>query len=301
MDFRLMEYLLFNFRQVGSTYQQVLPGSATIMTTDPANIQAILSVSNPEWGIGMRRKVTLPLFGDGIFTQDGLEWKHSREVLRPNLVHRKYEDLEPLRGPVEDLIELLSEKTSPVIDFEPLFFRLALDVTTNFLFGESVGSLRSAQGPFECALDSALAIVSKRIRFQKLYWLVGGKEFRQACKTVHDFANRIIERRLGEKSEILEDSEVAFVRRLAMDFPDRDAIRGQVISTLLAGRDTTASLLTWTLFLLVRNPRVMQKIRGEIASINQNDHELRRTDLLSLKYLQNTLKEGESWGRQPLW
>lgn len=56
--------------------------------------------------MGPRRKVMFPFFGDGIFTQEGAAWKHSRELLRPQFVHKQYEGLEVFRETVDNLIEL---------------------------------------------------------------------------------------------------------------------------------------------------------------------------------------------------
>lgn len=93
--------------------------------------------------MGPRRKVMFPFFGDGIFTQQGDTWKHSRELLRPQFTHRQYEDLELFREAVDNLIDILPE--SGVVDLQPLFFRLTLDTTTAFLFGDSVDSLKTAE------------------------------------------------------------------------------------------------------------------------------------------------------------
>jgi cytochrome P450 len=49
------------------------------------------------------------MFGDGIFTQEGPEWKHSRDMLRPQLQHKQYETLEVLQTAVDDLIQRIQE------------------------------------------------------------------------------------------------------------------------------------------------------------------------------------------------
>lgn len=92
--------------------------------------------------MGARREMLFPMFGDGIFTQEGAAWKNSREPLRPQFAHEHYEDLSVFRDALDDLIEA-STGSREVIDLQPLFFRLTLDTTTAFLFGESVESLRA--------------------------------------------------------------------------------------------------------------------------------------------------------------
>ena len=194
------------------------------------------------------------MFGDGIFTQEGAAWKHSRELLRPQLVHRQYENLELFAEPIDDLLNALPQ-VGGVVNLQPLFFRFTLDITTAFLFGESIHSLESPdaaqENTFAGAFDFAQKYVVKRFRLLDLYWLIGGKKFHEACQTVHDFADHIIDQNLSSKSEGPHDSQdnarYVFLRSVAKAYPDREALRGQIINILAAGRDTTACLLSWTL------------------------------------------------------
>lgn len=47
-------------------------------------------------------------------------------------------------------------------------------------------------------------------------------------------------------------------------------------------------------FLLVRHPRVMEKLRSEISNLPAQEGEITRADLRNLSYLQNILKESKS-------
>jgi len=201
--------------------------------------------------MGVRRPITFPMFGDGIFTQEGAPWKHSRELLRPQFVHKQYEDLEVFREPVENLINILST-IDGVGDLQPLFFRLALDVTTAFLFGESVQSLKAPQSTgeqtFAEAFNTAQKYVAKRFRLLDLYWLIGGRKFQDSCNAVRHFADQIIDRNLSRGAEgQKKEKKYVFLTNLAKSTPDRNALRGQIINILAAGRDTTACLLSWVL------------------------------------------------------
>ncbi|KAL8830337.1 MAG: hypothetical protein Q9170_005773 [Blastenia crenularia] len=204
--------------------------------------------------MGPRRKVMFPLFGDGIFTQSGDAWRHSRELLRPQFVHKQYDDLELFREVVDNLISVLPEKG--VVDLQPLFFRLTLDTTTAFLFGESVNSLQAldpaGESTFASAFNSAQDFVAKRMRLQNLYWLVSGRKFTAACEDVHRFADQIIDRNLSRDKE---------------------------------GSDPGN-------FLLVRHPEVLAKLRKEI-SLLKGRMEVTRSELRNMNYLQNVLKESK--------
>ncbi|KAI0400446.1 cytochrome P450 alkane hydroxylase [Xylaria palmicola] len=293
---RLMELFLFHFRQTGYTLKQVFLLTPAYGTVDPANLEAMFSTNFSDWSFGPRRDITFPMFGDGIFTQEGDAWKHSREILRPQLAYREYEDLELFREPVEDLLQILP-KTGGVVDLQPLFFRLTLDVTTAFLFGKSIHSLLtpkdSKEQTFAQAFDTAQSYVASRFRLLDLYWLIGGREWRDACAKVQMFADQIIDENLSnsETTDGQNDGRYVFLKSVAKASPDRASLRGQIINILAAGRDTTACLLSWTFFLLVRHPRVMEKLRAEISALPVIEEETTRADLRNLNYLQNILKE----------
>ena len=205
-----------------------------------------------DFGMGPRRQIMFPLFGDGIFTQDGPEWKHSRELLRPQFSYRCYHNLDIFREHVDNLISSLPP-SGQIVDLQPLFFRLTLDTTTAFLFAESVYSLRAAkkagETAFARAFNTAQAYMAKRYRLQDLYWLIRGKELTECCAIVHDFADAILDRTLdqGGSTGKERDSRYTFLDAVAESTPDRKALRHQMINILVAGRDTTACLLSWTL------------------------------------------------------
>jgi cytochrome P450 len=205
--------------------------------------------------MGPRRAITFPMFGDGIFTQDGSAWKHSREILRPQFLHKQYENLEVFNQAVDDLLEAISEEAisdaGNVVDLQPLFFRLTLDTTTSFLFGESIRSLRApdstGEQTFADAFNMAQEYVAKRFRLQDLYWFIGGCKFMKACEVVHSFADKIIDRNLSASRSSEKLSQYVFLDSLAQSTPDRTMMRGQIVNILAAGRDTTACLLSWIL------------------------------------------------------
>jgi cytochrome P450 len=67
---------------------------------------------------------------------------------------------------------------------------------------------------------------------------------------------------------------------------DRKVLRDQLVSILLAGRDTTASTLSFTFYELARHPEVFQKLRAEIIDTVGLDRPPTYNDLKSMKYLQ---------------
>lgn len=143
------------------------------------------------------------------------------------------------------------------MDLQPLFFLLTLDVTTAAVLGKSTNSLQDQGGKvglaFANAFDTGQRYLAVRGRLGDLYWLFGGKKFGAACNFVHCFVDKIVADALNKQgdensSEVEKENEnYLFLDALIARTRDPKIIRDQLINVLLAGRDTTACLLSWTL------------------------------------------------------
>lgn len=196
------------------------------------------------------------MLGDGIFTQSGPAWKQSRDILRPIFNDRKTEYFFHIKNAVNILLLRLKEEAArSVVDLQPLFFLLTLDVTTAAVLGSSTNSLQD-QGSkvglqFADAFDQGQHYLAIRGRLGDFYWVMGGKKFKKACKFVHGFVDNIVSDGLKRKNqshkEDLRDEGYLFIDALMRETRDTKVIRDQLVNVLLAGRDTTACLLSWTL------------------------------------------------------
>lgn len=137
-----------------------------------------------------------------------------------------------------------------MIDLQPLFFRYTLATTTSLIFGQPMDTFKAAeQDTFARCFDYASLISSYRVRLQDLYWLYSPSEFKNSCQTVKAFASIFVNRALrdGEKGATSQDvGRYAFIQDLHNELRDPKLVRDQLVNVLLAGRDTTACLLSWT-------------------------------------------------------
>ena len=290
---RLNEKFLSYFTQLGNTIDHCFLGTLAFSTTDPANIEALLSSKIDDFDSGKRRDSMIPLLGHGIFTLDGEAWKHSRNMLRGPTQYRHYENLEIFKEGLDDLIDILSRQTG-VVDLQPLFFDLTLDVSTAFLFGESVRSLKetdtsTGEGQnFTKAFNTAWEVMAWRFRLPDQAWMIQPFKFRKGCEGVHHFADRIIERNLSSQEPQKNTNVLSLLAEVTTD---RNALKGQTLNLLAAGRDATACTLSWTFFLLLRHPSVLKKLREEISTHCPNPADISRSDLKKIRYVQNVMRE----------
>jgi cytochrome P450 len=112
-----------------------------ISTIEPENIKTILATKFQDYSLGNRRKeVFLPVFGHGIFANDGAAWERSRSMVRPNFTRQQVADLDMFETHMSHLIDSIPRDGSTV-DLQDLFFGLTMDSATEFLFGKSTNTL----------------------------------------------------------------------------------------------------------------------------------------------------------------
>ena len=213
-------------------------------------------------------------------------------------------DLDTFETHIQHLIAKLPRDGTPV-DLQPLFFQLTLDSATEFLFGESVDVLRSPAGSeqqlFGKAFDYAQTELTHRVRLGPFLWMYRNKEFDIACKRVHNFVDKFVVRalefrrahRAGEKSnDEKEKGKYIFANELALATDDPMQIRAELLNILLAGRDTTAGLLSNTFYVLAHRPDVWAKLKSEVDQLEgqRPDYETLR----NMKYLKFVLNECKS-------
>jgi cytochrome P450 len=166
----------------------------------------------------------------------------------------RFQNFEQIRDCVNNLIACIPEHGK--VDLQPLFFRLTFDTTTFLLFGQQMSSLKSEgiasrESDFAHAFTLAQGYLADRGRLGKFYWLVEGREFRNACKTCHAFVDAAVGKALEKMSDAAaKDSRkenYIFLDALVRDTRDPKVLRDQCLNILLAGRDTTACCLSWTL------------------------------------------------------
>ncbi|GAB7366215.1 hypothetical protein MBLNU230_g7774t2 [Neophaeotheca triangularis] len=281
-----------------NTFTATALGRKSIITIEPENLKVIQAKDHKKWSLGTRRKIAFqPLLGKGIFTTDGAEWHHSREMLRPNFTRTQVGDLPTFERHVAHLISAVPRDGSTV-DLSELFFRLTIDSATEFLFGSSTESLtKGSSAGFAEAFTTSQDHIANMSRWGKVAALFPtDPNFDKNVKFVHDFVDYYVDQTLARRPELLVEKSNAdkkgryvFMEEMVRQTDDRIRIRSECLNILLAGRDTTASLLTNTFSVLSKRPDIWQRLQDELAPLCGDAPSF--DQLKDLKYLRAILNE----------
>ena len=326
----MLDDLIFaRFKQEGTwTYTHTtLFGEHLLHTAEPRNVQAVLATGFKDFEIGkIRHHQFGPLLGLGILTSDGPAWEHFRALLKPQFSREQISDLNAAERHTQHLFQALPVKEDGWTDggdILELFYRLTLDVGTEFLIGRSVNSQLAAldkatskgdatvtddaQALAEAYFRDGFALAQEtlmwRIRMQSLYWLMDSKAFRKACAMSHRFIDHYVgialdpARLAAEKTARVTDGtkeKYVLLDKLADSTRDPIELRDQLLQLLTAGRDTTATTLGFVFWNLARRPAAWMKLRAEVhrnfGTVGQGE-EITFAKLKSARYVQYVINE----------
>ncbi|CAI5757380.1 unnamed protein product [Candida verbasci] len=274
----MVDYATELFYELGgkSTFYARLFGVRVVASCDPENIKAVLATQFNDFSLGTRHAHFAPLLGDGIFTLDGEGWKHSRQMLRPQFAREQVSHVQTIEPHLQVFAKHIKKFQGQKFDIQELFFRLTVDTATEFLFGESVHSLYDESIGLECppdvkdfaaAFNETQKDLAVRTYLQVAYFLYNPSSFKQNTKIVHGFAKKFVNKALQLTPQELEEkskTSYTFLYELAKHSKDPKILQDQLLNIMVAGRDTTAGLLSFTFFELSRNPDVWEKLKQEI-------------------------------------
>nr|AIY55344.1 cytochrome P450 monooxygenase CYP52-N3 [Wickerhamiella domercqiae] len=292
-------------------------GTWVVATRDPENIKAVLSTKFNDFSLKERGIRLRHVIGDGIFTQDGAPWKHSRDMLRPQFSREQISRVEVLSHHIDVLIREI-KKSGGNVELQRLFHLMTMDTATQFLFGESIGSLEVSgdskgieitdpnTGDIVSTVDFVESytftnrFAMKKVFLNKWEFLanLSNPSYERHMRRVHTVLDHYVQLALKatEKYDPEDDSEKGeyyFSHELAKLTRDPLSLRNQLFNILIAGRDTTAATLSYAFHYLTKNPAIYAKVREDVLTVFPDGDASLATfeDLRKAKYLQMVIKE----------
>ena len=289
-----------------NTHEMTSLGRRAVFTIDPVNLKTMLSLKSKDYSIGNRPSVMGPLLGRAIFVTDGEEWSHSRAALRPSFNKTQVANLSIIESHFQHLLKQLCAsvvegKDAATIDLQELFLRFTMDSSTEFLFGESTNTLTAGDHAFSNAFTYSLRDISLSLRMGP--WAKFRRTDPEAAEShliCREYVDRYADQALRYRRKIdsgdskKDDNETSIlIKELANSTGDRERIRDELLGLLLAGRDTTASLLSSLFFCLAKRPDIWNKVREEVANELPNGSLPTYDQLKGIKYARYCINESK--------
>ncbi|EDP6004847.1 cytochrome P450 [Campylobacter jejuni] len=241
-----------------------------------------------------------PLLGESIFTTNGEVWKKQRELLRPSFEMTRINKVFNLMSEaVADMMDRFSKYPNhAVIEVDEAMTFITADVIFRTIMSSKLDEEKGKKilNAFVTFQEQSVHTAMRRMfRFPKwLSYVLGDRKRAKAGDVIRQVLSDIIKPRydMADNAEF-EDILGSLLLVVDADTNKRfsfEEILDQVAMLFLAGHETTASSLTWTLYLLSLYPKEQEKAYEEITQVLQGEA-IEISHLRQFKYLTNIFKE----------
>lgn len=250
-------------------------GRSTILLNTPDAVRHVL-VDNPG---NYRRspasiRILRPITGKGLLLSEGDDWRHQRRTIAPALAPRNLPMLaRHIVTCAQEAVAELAAQTSDPVNLLSAMQNLALAIA-----GRSMFSLEMRQ--YGAAMRALLTEYGQHYAQPHLFDMV----LPPSIPTLRDLRRRLFQRRwMGLMEQIMRERLAAPAAETPRDLFDlllaaRDPetgegfsqpqLRDQVATMILAGHETTAVALFWSVVLLCGAPAEQQRVAEEVRQFD---------------------------------
>ncbi|MFN7472571.1 MAG: cytochrome P450 [Roseiflexaceae bacterium] len=247
-------------------------GGSFTLVTNPTLVEEILVTQQKKFQKDKFLKLyAKPVFGNGLLSSDGDFWLRQRRMAQPAF-HRtriaEYSDAMTRHGSAS----LATLSAGTWVDIHPVMMRLTLEIVAETLFGEvpshALQQISTAleQIMHHYAGDSIVQILSQLLN--RTLDTAGEVAFQQAVQSFDTVIADIIAARQQDNTPRSDLLSMFLAARDDDGAPmSSEQLRDECKTMFLAGHETTALTMSWTLWLLATHPEIQQRMADEVKTV----------------------------------
>lgn len=213
------------------------------------------------------------VFGDSILITQGEKWQKLRKLSQPAFGTAKLKAMPPkIVAACDAVLERWASEagTGKPVDIGRDTQRITLGILLDMLFSADIESFG------ESLLDDVEAALVIAARFA---WDVDGslrgnqpklrQRFAAATTRITNTTNDFVRRRAALERQPDDLMKRLLEARADPEFPEMTdrQVRNEIVTFVIAGFETTATALAWTLRLIARHPEVQTRLKAEIDAV----------------------------------
>ena len=292
-----LAFMARKFVEHGSVLKFYLGRKPVYMISDPELIEQLM-VKHKDVFI----KAYLPdkprglalVLGQGLVTSLGALWKSQRRMIQP-IFHRS--NIATMSDKISELssdyVSELKQKDGAVVDMATQLSALTLEIISQTMFGHTAEKLSTRlSSDLETLLDYAQTNLFHPFPLPRFIPTRKNRQFNKARAFLTDSIIEIIEQRKtsGEKHDDLLDVLLQARDEETGVGMSSQQIVDEALTIYSAGHETTATALTWALYMIATHVEVRDKLEAELDSVLQG-RSAAVDELQNLPYMRAVLEE----------
>jgi len=284
-------------KKYGEIFSLSLPLTRLVIAAKPEYAKYVLVDNNKNYHKSLAYDMLKLLLGNGLLTSEGEFWKKQRRLAQPAFHKQKLADLTAMmvRRAQHEVDSMKAKAESgEYFDVAPQMTNLTLEIISEAIFSNGVDDKDDLISKQITLLNQyATDKLNAPIRFPALFPTPANVKERKAIKILDKIIFDIIDKRRKEgisKSDLLSmlldarDEETG-------EAMDNRQLRDEVMTIFIAGNETTANAMAWTLYLLSQNPEAEAKMIKEIDEKLDAGVELNFQNVLGFQYVRQVIDE----------
>ncbi len=271
----------------GPLYRLRIGPRNALVVARPDLIAGILRDRPDGWSRLLTMQAVIREMGiDGVFSAEGERWRRQRRLVAAAFTPSHLKRYFPL---IERVTERLKERLDAAahagawIDLQAMLMQYSVDVTASLAFGIDVNTMQQADGALQEHLNHVFPMLMRRMNAPFPLWryvkLPADRVFDRHLAAGHAAVQSFIQvarDRMAANPKLAERPTNLLEAMLAARDADGGTlseaeVAGNVFTMLLAGEDTTANTLAWTLYLLHTHPPTWRAVVAEVDASLQAD------------------------------
>ncbi|WP_184813431.1 cytochrome P450 [Actinophytocola algeriensis] len=283
-------------REYGDAVRVAIGPKKLYIFNHPDHAKHVLADNAANYHKGIGYTEAKRALGDGLLTSEGALWKEQRRTIQPVFQHKRIAKqadviVSESLGLVARLRAQLS--TDGPVDVLSEVTALTLGVLGSTLLDADLGEFESVGHSFEAVQDQAMFEMETLGMIPRWLPLKGQRAFRSARDDLQRIVGLLVEHRKANPVEAGDDVLTRLIASTNKETDRRVAdrrMRDELVTLLLAGHETTASTVGWTLDFVGRHPEVRERLHEEAVAV-YGDRRPVYEDLTKLRYTHMVLQE----------
>lgn len=238
---------------------------------DPEHARHVLADNSANYRKGIGLVHARRALGDGLLTSEGDLWREQRRVIQPAFQNRR---LAQYAGVISEEAAALVDRLTvhvggPEVDVLEELTGLTLGVLGRALLDADLSGFDQVGSAFAAVQDQAMFEMTSLSAVPMWIPLPRQMRFRRARRYLQRVADELVATRTDDgvdRDDVLSRLLVS-VRRETDPRVGRRRLRDEMVTLLLAGHETTASSIGWSLHLIDRHPQVRQRLHEEANDV----------------------------------
>jgi cytochrome P450 len=271
---RRLEFFLEIAGQYGDAVSYELAGRQFFLFTHPDAIREVLITNGDAFNKGPLLRRSQSVLGEGLLTSEGDFHRRQRRLAQPIFHPQRMAAYTPI---IVDYATRTADRwcDGKAIDVHEEMMRLALQIVSKTLFGAEVeGEIEEIGRAMEVIVGRFTRLLSPFGRILNWLPLPGNFAVQRSLRRLHQTLDRFItERQLAPDVESRGRLDLVTLLSQARDSEADDGamserqLRDECMTIFTAGHETTANALTFTFFLLAKNPEAEAKVHAELDAV----------------------------------